>query len=443
MRKNSGVTLIALTITIIILLILATVIVGSIAVNFHEVQEGKDFSELRIVQQAVLQQYNKFLTIKNIDLLVGSKANTKAHNLAAEMEIELANIPEDTANADYYELTIDDLKQIGIKGAKNTYIVNYVTGEVMNAKKFTETNKPLYQTGRTVFTYNFSVGDKINYYPTGNTATYTVLDIHSGWTSSNGQQTFTRDSENNNAEWRVLDVKNGQIRLISEEPVLGGVGLVLSKTPGYNNAVKIIDSLCNALYSNTELATNVQNLKIEDIEEKLTQEVLDIVHASPYNTYPYTYQGKNFLHPQIWAEEIGTKIDGSLQNGTLGLSEQKSDQLIEGGLLTPTSITPYHTRWYKKMVEEDFLDSKYYEIFINNSSEQKYWLSSRCVDASDYFCAWFQVRFISNEAVSTVNMISSSNAFSIYNYKIRPVVTLNSGVKITGGNATDGWDIGI
>ncbi len=40
---------------------------------------------------------------------------------------------------------------------------------------------------------------------------------------------------------------------------------------GYNNAVKLLDDTCNTLYTNKQLASKVQNIKIEDIQDKMVE----------------------------------------------------------------------------------------------------------------------------------------------------------------------------
>ena len=63
-------------------------------------------------------------------------------------------------------------------------------------------------------------------------------------------------------------MEDGQVRLISEVPTTSTI--TLSGYNGYNNAVKLLDDVCSTLY-NSKLATKVQNLKIEDIQEKMVE----------------------------------------------------------------------------------------------------------------------------------------------------------------------------
>ena len=53
------------------------------------------------------------------------------------MGIELIQIPSNYAEdlTSYYQLSTLQLKQMGIEDSKYTYIVNYLTGEVINQTK--------------------------------------------------------------------------------------------------------------------------------------------------------------------------------------------------------------------------------------------------------------------------------------------------------------------
>ena len=117
LKNNKGVTLAVLVITIIILLIIAGV---TITVGFTSTDKYIDSeleSEIRMVQTAVISQYDKYLIVKDTELLVGDKCDQNGNlNEAGE----------------YNLLESEDLIKIGMKNPKDTFIVNYRTGEVIN-----------------------------------------------------------------------------------------------------------------------------------------------------------------------------------------------------------------------------------------------------------------------------------------------------------------------
>lgn len=117
MRKNKGVTIASLVITIIILLIIAgiSISVGNISITAY--QDNILEAEAKELQTAVISQYQKYLTVKDATLLVGKKCDDNG------------NVTED---GEYYLLNKNDLQEIGMEKPKDEYIVKYDTGEVIN-----------------------------------------------------------------------------------------------------------------------------------------------------------------------------------------------------------------------------------------------------------------------------------------------------------------------
>ena len=247
--------------------------------------------------------------------------------------------------------------------------------------------------------------------------------------------------------WKVLDVKDGNIRLISSEPTTKKIKL--SSHDGYNNAVYLLDKACDTLYSVSGVG-KAQNLKIEDIEEYLSYNYRNYsnsnVDTGKYGgTKVYT---SNLQYPNIYKNEIGCLAVSNSDNtgNTLELSKQSAP--ITGKSTATGRLKVLQTSWYKSMIVNDFKDvdstgkSKYYNLFIKNTSNQNYetyWLSSRCA-----FCdrgnAAFLIRFIRTGAVDTCCLLGSGGYTYGNNYSFRPVICLESNVKLTG-NSTDGWTI--
>lgn len=145
-KKEKGITIVSLVITFILLLILSAVGINMGISGINSVKDSKLKSELDMVQHAVLEQYTKYKTTRNSVYLVGNKiTKEEASNLANEMGVTLANIPDTYSNKDYYKLEKTALESIGIKDATDEYVVNYISGEVMNitVKKLSN-NNPLY-----------------------------------------------------------------------------------------------------------------------------------------------------------------------------------------------------------------------------------------------------------------------------------------------------------
>ena len=152
-NHEKGFTLLALIITIIVLIILASI---TINIGKNEITESKEdamLTELAMVQNAILQRKTKAdLTGEEypgetiIDANIDLKETIKEINdKKASEEKEITRKDEDDSH--YYLLTTENgaLEELGITNSEDAYIVNYETGEVINyTTKLTETGKPLY-----------------------------------------------------------------------------------------------------------------------------------------------------------------------------------------------------------------------------------------------------------------------------------------------------------
>ena len=302
------------------------------------------------------------------------------------------------------------------------YIIKVVHGNEIDLGE-----KTLY-VGPILAANKVKVGDYVKYIPdTANTTEILQeLNTYSG-SDKNTTSTLTQESLN----WRVLDIKDGQVRLISELPTTSTI--TLSSYNGYNNAVKLLDDTCSTLYTNKQLASKVQNIKIEDIQDKMIE--------TDYSKFDSNY-GKKFTptikyYPNILIKEKEQKVNGTA--GTeLGLSEQ-TELINQTTKPQATSLEVKYTSWSKTMTTNYFKDSKYYELFINNngSNYSTYWMSSRCVRADSNY-AYFYGRFVASASVGASDLYNSGGGETHNAYAFRPVITLNSNVQIDTANSGNG-----
>ena len=351
LKNTNGITLVALVITIIILLILATISIQSLTNTglFEKAKEAKEKTQAAEINQAkTLNEYED-----ELNKYVSGMAPTQ--KLADKVKV-----------GDYVTYTPDTLDN--------------------NAVSTLKTN----------------------------------LNTYSGQSDSTINPEIKRDD----LKWRVLDVQNGQVRLISETPTTSKIELYGYN--GYNNAVKLIDDACSTLYTNKQLASTVQNLKIEDITKYMkTKPTEDTTTYSPSNKY----------YPNILLKEKGQTVN-EISGTELDLSEQKEfiNQTIK---IEANTWALKKTYWDQSMNNTDsFTDSKYYELFINNESNyDAYWMLSRCVFANSNY-AFFGVRIVDSGDVGASSLYASFGNEVSGVYAFRPVITLNSNVQITSGNGS-------
>ena len=279
------------------------------------------------------------------------------------------------------------------------------------------------------------VGDYVSYTPdTASTdSILTDLGTYSG-SSNNTTSTLTQETLN----WRVLDVKDGQVRLISATPTISKIKLQGAK--GYNNAVYLLDKTCKTLYNNTQLASNVQNIKIEDIQDHLTYDYTQYTNSN-VDTGKYggtkEYTSTSYRnYPNLFAKEKTGWVDG-IQGTELELSEQ-NEPINETKTTASEKIKITQTYWYKSMTSSDFEKAKYYELFINNGSNYPtYWMSSRCVNAYSGYAS-FNVRFVDSGDVNARYLYGSYDYESSADFAVRPIITLKSNVQIDAQKDKDG-----
>lgn len=147
-KNQTGVTIVSLVITVIVLMIVAGI---GVKVGTDQITKTKDntvVSELSMVQHAILEQYTKYKTTKNANYLVGNMVSGEELNsITSTLGVTLVTVPSSYLEKEraYYKLDKASLLEIGIKNTDDEYVVNYISGEVMNiTKKATSEGNALY-----------------------------------------------------------------------------------------------------------------------------------------------------------------------------------------------------------------------------------------------------------------------------------------------------------
>ena len=160
-KENKGITLLVLILTIVALLILVGVSINEGIDVISDTRENKQLEELAIIQHAILEKYASYKLTGNTNIIAGIRTNYSNVdtiigdiNKKSNQQIKLKQENYDSLDIlldiseYYYELTptqLNEIKELNITKATDTYIVNYKTGEVINATQMV-TNKgtPLY-----------------------------------------------------------------------------------------------------------------------------------------------------------------------------------------------------------------------------------------------------------------------------------------------------------
>lgn len=433
-RKNSGVTLIALIITIIVLLILAGVTIAMIigdngilnravdAADKSKIEDGKERIALEVVGS-----YDNSGNI-DMDLLKENLEN----NLGIDTSNVGSNLPTGT-------LTLDGL---------NYYIdsegnVIYIEGEL---KTWTENEDGSITDGEVTV----QVGDYINYDPiTGATDTsYTSNATSTGWSEN---QVFNLNSYTGG--WRVLGVENGQLQIISENiigPDSGGYTegtqsyYYLDGVTGLRNSITELDNI-SELYGQGKYAQSARSVNQEDIAKVvgLTPEYWnetegygnEITYYWDGDIYPY-YESilfgsgdvsRNHNNGFYWYD-YDTEEWNHVEYDPSATEESKNE------------ITTLTSTFYG-CIGSDLLDtnSTKYNLVFGDGGIDAYWLSSRCVHINSGDSA-FGVYFVGLGFVLNYDLVESNGAEHGSRCGVRPLVSLQPNIQlIPAGEGT--WNI--
>ena len=423
--NKNGITLIALVITIIILLILAGVSIAMLT------GQNGILSQARDAKKQTEQSAEK----EGVGLAV---TDAKIGNNGYE-ELNQTNL-QDAINNHFGKsvATVIDNKDgsftVLFNSTDRMYSINQ-SGEINEESILTFAGQ--------VKSGKIKVGSYIAYTPDViNSTSLEFINLISNLQTYSGASDNTSDTltQELSLKWRILDVKDNKVRLISDTPTLSKISLYGQQ--GYNNAVYLLDKTCSTLYNNTAYADNVQNLKIEDIEKHLKydyteNETIQVGNSIKYGTIKNYREDGYKYYPNIFQYERDIKIDNENTEGTLNISEQNIllDEII---CEAKDNISVKHTHWYKQMTEDDFDDKTYYNIFINNgmSVHNTYLLSSRCLYAQTNKIG-FDIYKISKGNVDSHGYYGSDNSSYGTPIAFRPVITLNENLSVISGNGTE------
>ena len=420
LKNNKGITLVALVITIIVLLILAMV---SIRIVMDEglISKVKDATAQHTIaaeKEAITTGYGAYqiASIKSRppDLLIdGATATPKGEDWIVTF----------TKTNNEYELKKDGTITLTKQGNGSTTTVCWTDN------------------GNDTFTkgdVTVKVGDIVNY-DEGTGYSTTVDKSKSGHDKS---LTYTTE----NLGWRVLGINTkGELELISDNPTSKQV--YLAGGLGYLNAEEVLNNMCNELYGKGEHATGARSLNVEDINKLGNYDPTTNSGYGDIWTYRFPTSGEYMQFKR-------TKADGTLVRDWTNITDSKYQTFsmpVEKETIsadnrndTGRSLenTYYNSYTVEDKVQQTTSDGKKMSDIISKGTGSGYlwqWLASRCV-ICDSSIANFNVRYTYG-IVDNYNMYSSDGISSSYrNCRVRPVVSLESDIQLSG-NSNDGWTI--
>ena len=390
-QNKSGITLIALIITIIVMLILVGVTV-TVAINgglFKSAKEGAEGTTIARVKEQMMGDITTKIAEKLGDNITESELETIAQKYGTIIEKDGIKYLKLTDGG--YEVPLSEIWQVE----------TVVTLASLYCDEEGCTNAE-----------HLHKGDYVNYKPT--TAQPYAPDKgegigkYTGYTSGSQEQSISQE----NLNWRVLGQDNsGNILLISGAPTIAG--LTFYGHVGYNNFEDVLKDACEALYSNTDLGATARSITMDDIDTYLGGSNYDktTFGGGSSSEGGYGYQNAN---------AITSKFTYNKDTNTLA----KADTTIPAKSLTSNA--------YYYSIEDTITDSKNKEILqgTNSAKPYYYWVASRSVYVYSAGANWCVGNADGGRVGANGDLCASGGVEYDGSLCLRPVVSLPSSVTI-------------
>ena len=431
MRKNEGITLIILIITIVIMLIL-------LGVSTKIIIDSKMFNK---TETAVGQTNNRI-----------KKDDDETNYLLGELD----NTRENQCNHNWVDEKIIKQPTYTGKGQKQqrcskcsaTRIVeipalghNYVDGKCTECEETLRIGAPI--------DYHEYIGTD------GNTLTtmpsYTSLKTTRGRTDSTDSDATYSVVNNSGIEWIVLGEEGNQIKITTKnivQPTSGGrtysgyTYLFLQGQTGYENFVNELNKI-GAVYGQGKYADKTKfttsggrSFKMEDLGYGALTRTASFTYALE------THSGD--IEARVYRYAANVTPDGtSTTGGTYSTFKYMALDASNSTKETETSHT-----WNEltesnpsvTMYQYTYSGSRTLDTSVSKA-DTHYWLASRCLNYNDD-CAFYRAHYVSTDGGNNSNYLyhSYGNISIGYNSGVRPVVYLQSGIKLSY-DETNGYTI--
>ena len=414
-KKQKGITLIALVVTIIVLLILAGVSIAMLTGNNGILTQGKRAKEEQAhaaVKEGIMLLYNEYRTKQEVN---SSKVQEETKVASTELVKIAANEGAEgtTENLGSFKDFIQSKNIINANGIinvrnllgqtlslgngtskesgdvyvfeeqKGIYKISYYTSETVSTSIYQIANE---KAGKTlVEMYNQAQKDnctnsdgsckKAEHLHIGDYVDYNPLKFKEGTVEKDKTASSSRDengnsdqtfSINTDTKWRVLGKDdNGQILIVSADPVKKDMGdtnnpyFYLKGAKGYINAETALERI-SKIYGHGVGATGARSLKIEDVNK-----ICGVTVGSDGLT-PAVDKLGNFGTTQSYTDQYASPEDypGTKSN----FSKTSNAYSYKGNnslLKTATNTRAYETIFFKKQTKKwNWLASR--SVFVNS-----------------------------------------------------------------------------
>ena len=445
-KKQNGITLIALVITIIVLLILAGISIATLTGENGILSKANDAKvETR---GAAVEEAKDLWEAENL-------AASKTGGTSKELSVLLEELEAQDLLIGNEKQTILDTGKVTIGSRTIEFTVNTEETLVAMLKKAIAdgceggdacTNKEEHLHIGDYVEYNpIATGENIDTQNEDGTAKYKYESLSSknGYTDLE-KQVYTVNNDTEKVNWIVLGLSEDEENLLittgspvrkegTNNPTTDDPYLYLKGSTGYINAENELNNI-SAIYGKGDYAEGARSITVEDIN-KLTKYNPETEKYGEGKLYEYgnkmTVKG-NGDGTYSWSGASNDYEDGTFSSNhtSNGFSYIENNELKNIGVTdttTQASLTSTYYYYYAgDMLDAGSLSQRIYNKFFN-TEDNYYWLASRSVYVNSYY-AYFYVGAVYNGDVDARDLFNSLGC-EYYDYcGVRPVVTLKSGV---------------
>ena len=460
LKQAKGITLVALIITIIVLLILAMVSIN-LVMNGGIIGKSKNavdkYSEEEVMEQIKLAYQEYQMSQYTGNPLTLQQAMDNAFGTG------VATVSGDATNG--WTVTVG--------GKAYPLAANGTVGQGEKVVSWTKNQDGSY----TAEGVTIHVGDYVNYDPTAGATTGLTYKSETTKSGHSSDQTF--DAAKYKAAgfgWRVLDVKDGKVRLISENYVGPGdygttnlTKYTLQGQTGYINGINELNTI-SAIFGHGTGADSATSITVDDINAITGY---NPATANPKygagewyeygNQVTYTYNSENsYTATRTNGADAAANTNNFSGSFTYFNNATRTFVPLTSGNTTVTSTYYYYNPTTldttanaptRGVDAEGNYNTEYQMIFgewkaVQNSTRQftgsgtrpEYWLASEYAGADSNYADW-GLRYVDAANVDSYYLYNSNGNTDSSDYGVRPVVSLKSSVNLKW-NATAGeWQI--
>ena len=381
-KQKNGISLIVLVITIIVMIILAAAIILSLS------------------NSGIIGKANKAKTDSDT-------ANLKEYVNTLRAEWKLMTDSERTAKANSFE------EYANQKLETNGYKVMLSENGILMNEAATAAVKS-----------GIKVGDIVTGYTVTEKSYTTSGEENTAPSSTETDPTKQTVTANTKLTWKYLGVNaNGELEIMADfgtAVAADNTKVKLSGKGGYLKGPRMLNIICEKLYSVSEVGT-ARSMNIEDVNNILG-------YTGPKGTYYDIGYNTITTAKPLTIGEIESKLGTTLENRT-----------------TPDGkdIAMYYSDYYEiiSKTSTDIKNTANTSLVCN--TKNSYWLATPCVRATfGYGFASFDVRGVESNGVGAYGLCNSDGRSRGKPYAVRPVVKLDSSVKLVkDATAANTWNI--